>query len=237
LTKTPENRIIIKINPGFIMKQAILTGNCYICGAELSKIAMKNHLIKTCMTPEAGQEVLFLKVEGAYDKNYWLYLDISLTATLETLDDFLRKIWLECCGHLSDFYYGRHESIGMNKKIKSLSPGEKLGYDYDFGTTTELLISVLAVARRPVQREAVRLLARNVPPELTCSKCGKPAEYICIECMYETDNPFFCGKCAGVHEHDEMLLPVSNSPRMGSCAYNGDLDVYAFTPAKAKGHC
>jgi hypothetical protein len=219
------------------MKKAVLTGNCYICGEELSKIAMKNHLIKTCMTQGTGQEALFLMVEGAYDKNYWLYLDISLTSTLETLDGFLRKIWLECCGHMSGFYYDRSEHIGMGRKIKNLSPGEKLGYDYDFGTTTELLVSVLGAVRRPVQREAVRLLARNVPPKFACSACEKPAEYICTQCMYETDNPFYCGKCAEVHEHEEMLLPVTNSPRMGSCAYDGELDVYAFNPAKVKGHC
>jgi hypothetical protein len=219
------------------MKKVVSTGNCYICGTELSKPAMKNHLLKTCMAGETGQEALFLKVEGAYDKNYWLYLDISLTATLETLDAFLRKIWLECCGHLSGFYYDRHEHIGMSRKIKSLSPGEKLGYDYDFGTTTELLVFVLTLVRRPVQRDAVRLLARNIPPEFACSKCEKPAEQICTQCMYETDNPFYCEQCAGVHEHEEMLLPVTNSPRMGSCAYDGDLDVYTFNPAKVKGHC
>jgi hypothetical protein len=156
------------------MKKTVSTGNCYVCGAELSKIAMKNHLIKTCMTEEKGQEALFLKVEGAYDKNYWLYLDIPLTSTLETLDGFLRKIWLECCGHLSGFYYDQHDYIGMSGKIQNLSPGESLGYDYDFGTTTELLVSVLAPVRRPAQREAVRLLARNIPPESACStgNCG-----------------------------------------------------------------
>ena len=28
----------------------------------------------------------------------------------------------------------------------------------------------------------------------------------------------------------EMLLPVTNSPRMGVCAYTGELDDYAFDP-------
>jgi hypothetical protein len=222
------------------MGKDILPGNCYICGEQLSKIAMKNHLIKTCMVEEAGQEALLLKVEGAYDKNYWLYLDIPLTAALEALDDFLRQIWLECCGHMSGFYYERqrHNHIGMSRKLKAFLPGETLGYDYDFGTTTELLISVVAEVRRPSQKGAVRLLARNVPPQLACCKCGKPAEHINTEAMYGGDNPFYCAECAGNPEYadEEMLLPVTNSPRMGSCAYDGELDVYAFNPANAKGH-
>ncbi|GHV12564.1 hypothetical protein FACS189491_05810 [Spirochaetia bacterium] len=50
----------------------------------------------------------------AYQKEYWLLLDIALNATLEDFDDFLRQIWLECCGHMSGFYppvdsWGRDE--------------------------------------------------------------------------------------------------------------------------------
>jgi hypothetical protein len=88
----------------------------------------------------------------------------------------------------------------------------------------------------PAQKDAVRLLARNVPPEFACRECGKPAEHICTQYMYETDNPFCCGECAEDHEHEEFLLPVTNSPRMGSCAYDGELDIYAFNPIGAKGH-
>ncbi|MDR0583480.1 MAG: hypothetical protein LBG57_03920 [Treponema sp.] len=222
------------------MGRDTLPGNCYICGGQLSKVAMKNHLIKTCMVEKAGQEALLLKVEGAYDKNYWLYLDIPLTATLGTLDDFLRRIWLECCGHMSGFYYigQRYDYIGMSKKLKNALSGGKLGYDYDFGTTTELLVSMVAEVRRPSQKRDVRLLARNIPPELVCGKCGKPAEYIDAEAMYEEDNPFFCGECAGNPDYadEDMLLPVTNSPRMGSCAYDGESDVYAFKAVNAKGH-
>ncbi|MDR1105917.1 MAG: hypothetical protein LBL44_06130 [Treponema sp.] len=216
------------------MKKAGVKGNCYLCGAELGGTAMKNHLVNA-HTAEGEEEVLLLKAEGAYNKNYWIYLDIPVTATLKTLDAFLRKIWLECCGHMSGFHYGQHERIGMGRKIENFLPGERLNYDYDFGDTTELLVSVLAEARRPAQKEAVRLLARNVPPELTCCKCGKPAEFICTLCMYETDDLFYCGECAGSHEHEDYLLPVTNSPRMGSCAYDGELDVFAFNPAGVTG--
>ena len=44
---------------------------------------------------------LHLQVEGRYLPMYWMHLAVNASATLETLDQFLRAIWLECCGHLS----------------------------------------------------------------------------------------------------------------------------------------
>ena len=80
----------------------ISKGRCYLCGAELGKTAMKNHILKVHGAEEGGQECVLLKIEGA-DKNYWLYVDMPVTGSLTSLDSFLRKIWLECCGHLSEF--------------------------------------------------------------------------------------------------------------------------------------
>jgi len=207
-----------------------LKGNCYLCGKELGKTAMKNHVLKAHADPEAGQKCYLLKIEGAYDKNYWLLADVPLDAILTSVDRFLRKIWLECCGHLSKF-----QGFGKSRKLSALSVGDSFLHEYDFGTTTETLITVIAETARKKQKEAVRLLARNVPLQFECAACGKPATAICIECAYEVDNPFFCDVCADVHEHDDMLLPVVNSPRMGECGYDGELDTYSFNPDAYKG--
>ena len=99
-------------------------------------------------------------------------------------------------------------------------------HQYDFGDTTETLVSVIGSTTRKPQRTAVRLLARNNAPVFPCAVCGKDAAYICCECMWESDNPFFCEACAEDHEHNDMLLPVTNSPRMGVCAYDGELDTF-----------
>ena len=37
--------------------------------------------------------------------------------------------------------------------------------------------------------------------------------------------------CADEDEH-ELLLPVTNSPRMGVCAYEGQQDRYGYIPLK-----
>lgn len=203
-------------------------GNCYICGAELGKTAMKNHILKEHNGPEDGQDCVLLKIEGAYEKGYWLYVDIPANRTLTVLDSFLRKIWLECCGHMSGF-----RGAGKSTKLGSLEPGYQFVHEYDYGSTTETLITVIGRIKRPPQKESVRLLSRNVPPEFSCAECGAPAKFICTECQYGPDNPFYCARCARKHEHDDMLLPVVNSPRMGECGYCGELDTFEYVPTAA----
>lgn len=205
-------------------------GNCFICGAELGKTAMKNHLIKAHGGEDGGQECCLLKIEGAYDKDYWLYIDIPMDKSLSDVDSFLRKIWLECCGHLSEFTGSGHGKIGKSRKLNAFSVGDKLLHEYDFGTTTETLITIAGVITRNPQKQIVRLLARNIPPQFRCAECDGPAAYICTECIYDSDNPFYCVECGDKHEHDDMLLPVTNSPRMGQCGYDGELDTFTFVP-------
>ena len=209
-------------------------GNCYLCGAELGKVAMKNHILKMHSQEIIEQECVLLKIEGAYDKDYWLYVDLPVDKSLAALDKFLRSIWLECCGHMSAFHGpGYGGDIGKNRKWNVFDPGDQLLHEYDFGSPTECLITVVGRTSRSPQKSAVRLLARNIPPQFQCVQCGAPASDICTECIYELDNPFYCTNCAKQHGHDEeMLLPVTNSPRMGVCGYCGELDTYAFDAKK-----
>lgn len=202
-------------------------GNCYLCGAELGKTAMKNHLFRD-HGGETGQECRLLKIEGAYDKNYWLYVDIPVDKTLNTLDKFLRKIWLECCGHMSEF-----QGAGKSTKVGNLREGSQFLHLYDFGSTTETLITVMGTTWRPPQKEAVRLLARNIPPQFPCRKCGAPAGFVDTERLWSDEDPFYCEKCAGKYADEDMLLPVTNSPRMGECGYTGELDTFAFVQPKS----
>jgi len=207
-------------------------GNCYICGKELGKAAAKNHILKIHDGEDSSQECALLKIEGAYNKDYWMYVDIPLTATLSSLDQFLRDIWLECCGHMSEFSDRGHREIGKSRKLSAFQLGDQLLHEYDFGSTTETLITVVGQTRRKPQKSAVRLLIRNVPPQFQCAVCGAPATDICTECVYEIDNPFYCAACGEKHEHEDMLLPVTNSPRMGVCGYCGDSDIYTFDPKR-----
>jgi len=207
-------------------------GNCYLCGANLGKTAMKTHLLDFHGEDKDGQECYLLKVEGSYNKDYWLYIDVPVEKPLSAIDGFLRKIWLECCGHLSEFCLPGHIELRAGQKWGSFAIGTRLIHLYDFGTTTETAITIMGIIRRKPQKKFVRLLARNAPPVFQCADCGKVAEYICIVCIEPFENLFFCADCGKKNEDDDhILLPVTNSPRMGMCAYDGEYDTFAFNPA------
>jgi len=121
--------------------------------------------------------------------------------------------------------------IPMSRKAKdALYKGLVLEYEYDFGSSTELTITVMDAYPIKADKEIV-LLSRNEPLELMCTICGKvPATQICSVCMYD-DDAMFCDKCAKKHAKecedfaDYASMPVVNSPRMGVCAYEGgDID-------------
>ncbi len=210
---------------------AATKGNCYLCGKELGKTAMKNHILKV-HCPEQGQECRLLKIEGSEDKNYWLYVDIPLSSTLKTLDGFLRKIWLECCGHMSAFSNGCGE-VGMSVRIGNFNDGDVLLHEYDFGSTTETLITFIGTVYRSQQR-GVRLLARNAPIKFICRECASPAVLIDVQ-DYENKDPFYCRKCAEKNtDPDTVFLPVTNSPRMGVCGYCGESDTFTYAPRTPK---
>ena len=87
-------------------------GECFLCGRSLNKRGMTRHL-RACRrrsreTRAKGTPSVLLYhlvVEGKYEPEYWLHLEIPAKTSLEDLDRFLRAIWLECCGHLSQFTF------------------------------------------------------------------------------------------------------------------------------------
>jgi hypothetical protein len=69
-------------------------------------------------------------------------------------------------------------------------------------------------------------MARNIQPEMTCEECGRPAGWLCIECLYESDGSgtgFLCDEHVKGHPHEEYGDPLAlvNSPRLGKCGYEG----------------
>lgn len=110
-------------------------------------------------------------------------------ALLEDLDAYLRAIWLECCGHMSEFSIGPFsgEPLDMGLKVDRLfDPGFQCDHVYDFGTCSETIVKVLDVREgKGLTPNPIALLARNSPPAYPCVDCGKPATWLCVECHYE----------------------------------------------------
>jgi len=200
---------------------------------------MNRHLAKCLdsVKQEKRKSAFHLLVEGG--KIYWLHLAMSTAAPLSKLDQFLRDIWLECCGHMSGFHIGtsRYSSQpmddglgGANYREKSTTVaahkvfevGSKFSYEYDYGSTTELSLKVLGLGEYPISA-AVELLARNNPPEILCDNCGvgTSATQVCTSCIWSGEG-WLCDECVTTHKcGEEMTLPVVNSPRTGVCGYTG----------------
>lgn len=220
-------------------------GDCVFCGREFAASSLTRHLSACPKRKEAqaaadatkrrAQTLYHLKVQDAMGIGYFLHLEMRGKATLEDLDAYLRTIWLECCGHLSAFRIEgvSYESMpdlewsdaeSMDVTVEQLfRPGLKMRYEYDFGSTTELLITVMAERQgKPLTEHPIFLMARNKFEPPPCMVCGKPATFLCTECMYSEDGQCeLCDEHADEHEHDDMLLALVNSPRVGVCGYDG----------------
>ena len=214
-------------------KKSPSKGTCALCKSTFSKSAMTKHL-QSCMNKShvdiaeksakespSSLKSFHLLVEGHDLPEYWMHLRVLGTVSFNVLDSFLRETWLECCGHMSAFTIGRDE-ISMKKKLRDIfHPGMKLIHEYDFGSTTELLLTVVSEFEADMEKEKVGILARNNPPQIKCSHCDHLATHICTECTYE-DGGWLCDDCAENHEcGEDMQLPVLNSPRTGVCGYVG----------------
>jgi hypothetical protein len=94
--------------------KGVSKGICSFCKGEFEKAKMTQHL-RYCKqraaeaesTTESQKTKLFhIVVEGRYNPQYWMHLEMPASDALADLDGFLRDIWLECCGHLSEFTIG-----------------------------------------------------------------------------------------------------------------------------------
>jgi hypothetical protein len=237
------------------MAEWVSQGQCNLCGETFNKAGMSRH-ITACRKSrtlkklegrgKARKTNLFhLMVGGTYAPVFWLHLSVPVDATLRDLDQFLRDIWLECCGHLSAFtiegvqyeldtggidgmwvgFFGpAAPPQSMDATLGSvLRPRLKFSHEYDFGTTTHLTLKVISEYEGQAKGESVQILARNDMPPVVCEKCGKPATYVCAQCIYDGKG-WVCDKHAPKHKcGEDMLLPTVNSPRMGMCGYTGPL--------------
>jgi len=213
-------------------------GKCAYCGQETTKSGMTKHLsacpqrraiIEQAEGNKGASETLYhLRAQAAYQSEFWLDLEMRGSAKLADLDRYLRAIWLECCGHLSQFSLGnrRGEEISQDRKAKAVfDTAVQLTHLYDFGTTSETLIKVVGARHgKPTTKHPIALMARNLMPEAKCIECDKPAAWLCTECLIE-ENVWgtLCDKHAKTHPHDNYGEPIRlvNSPRLGLCGYDG----------------
>ena len=235
-------------------KRTSLPGYCFSCKKKYDKRGIGRHL-KNCVArkeaieSEKGRKsrLFQIRIEDPYASSYWLDVEMATKSTLAELDQFLRDIWLECCGHLSHFivgetyyssyidpdpFYGswKTEKYDLNVPIeKALPINKKVRYEYDFGSTTELSLKIVAEREGTLPRgKNVRILSRNFTPLCLCSTCQKePAQWINV---FKYEDNLYCDRDAKENEEwSEGFLPLYNSPRAGTCGYEGtEIEEYKF---------
>jgi hypothetical protein len=213
-------------------------GSCQYCQREIARSGMARHLaacetrrnIVAEINAAPGQEarLFHLQVKDAWSGEYWLNLEVDGSASMGVLDSYLRAIWLECCGHASQFSIGgwRGQTVAMTRKVHQVFRTDvEVTHIYDFGTESVTLIA--AVDQRtgkPTTRRPIALMARNLAPVVECQECGSIAVYFCEECRIEHDQPgALCAEHGVSHPHEDYgeLMSIVNSPRSGMCGYTG----------------
>lgn len=232
-------------------------GFCKYCGKEYTRSGMLRHLgacknRKNKLAMETGKRRcrhFQIVISGRYVGDYWLIIETSEDTTLKELDKFIRDIWVECCGHLSAFeihgiqyescpntdVFWRTPSKNMNYRLKDVvEVGDSISYEYDFGSTTELILKIHSCGEGQKKNNEIVILSRNNPPKIVCSNCEqREAKWVDPQGYYE-GTPFWCEECLNEqygndNEEEyygpEFLLSICNSPRMGVCGYEGS-DIY-----------
>jgi len=211
-------------------------GKCAFCEREFTGGGLVRHLQACDRRQEAiekaqkGREQLLyhLYIKNFYTSDFWLHLEMNGTASLNDLDNYLRAIWLECCGHLSHFTYGQGPwgtEIDMDQTLEQIAePDMEMTHVYDFGSSTRTRIKVADVRRgKPLHEYPIYLMARNNLPEISCEECNKKAKWL----YQDYDNPYGTVALCDKHLSDysekngEGVLEIVNSPRLGVCGYTG----------------
>ena len=212
-------------------------GKCTYCQREMTRAGMGKHMadcpVRTHAIAEANngdgklQPLYHLQVQDAWGGDFWLHLEMNGEATLKQLDRYLRAIWLECCGHLSEFYLEREygTKAAMTRKIEqALSPGSVVSHLRFRHVFKNHCQNAWGSARQAADAPPDCADGPQQPAGVYVHDVRKPATYICLQCLNEDEaTGELCDVHVKKHPHHDYgdPLPLVNSPRSGMCGYEG----------------
>jgi len=208
---------------------------CNICEKEYKGV--KRHL-NSCIEKkfEKGSESLYYLIVRSEFTPHYLHISMKASATLEDLDAYIREVWMECCGHMSDFSIrGAREQLSLNSSIEKIfSSTDRVDYVYDYGSSSELVVEFVKEFKGR-QSTLIKTLSRNPHIRVVCQACKKrDAVAVCSQCVWD-EKGYLCSKCMPKHDCGmDMLLPYVNSPRTGVCAYGSWEDVVGLSQKEMK---
>ncbi len=154
------------------MAKVTTQAECRFCKRKFSKSSMSRHLI-ACKDRLAASQALaskpgmhpaqlfHLRVEGRDAPDYWMDIEIPTDASLYDLDNFLRDMWLECCGHLSAFTIEGREYMADEPNFEPMMPDFSLrimpGGDREPNIATDLGLTIARLTGASEEAQAAFL--------------------------------------------------------------------------------
>lgn len=185
---------------------------CLLCNKKFGPIKIHSHYPSCIMTKynnNSGYLISFMSC-GITSKLYFMHCVFPVGATLKTIDVFLRKIWCNCCKHVSMFFNKGH-NYSKKTLIKDCPINTKLMYEYDMCSPTRITIIFHGFLPGLNPINDTLIVIRNPAITHTCTQCLKPAtKWLNRETL--------CDKCSEKDDvEQEFLLPIVDSPRTGEC--------------------
>ncbi|MBI5833041.1 MAG: hypothetical protein HZB16_12155 [Armatimonadetes bacterium] len=145
-----------------------MDGVCQSCGAVVAAASATGHVRKcyAAHVPASAEPTpaLHLVVKDRYNPDYWLHLLVPAEESLYALDAYLRGIWVQCCGHLSEF---RTKDAVYDSEPDDDMPSSSAGMPDDLKRAFELLgvdpRSMPALRGRPAQRDMACAVGEALP--------------------------------------------------------------------------
>jgi hypothetical protein len=186
-------------------------GKCLFCGKTFAKAGINRHLKthleqKATANPKGKSYLVKVETASRYESSsYFLSLWVDGTATMGDIDNFLRAIWLDCCGHLSAFtnpakghgggwdYFEVIELLGQGKqkqyeKLMEESSGEvpmsrkasqvfykNLKLKYEYDFGSSTYLQLTAIDEFSVKADE----------EIVLLSRNEPLEWLCDSCQKE----------------------------------------------------
>ena len=187
--------------------------------------------------PVSDKPSYIIQIEGMHTKVFWMLVLARHDAELSDLDRLIRDVWVECCEHLSAFtIHGKRffsysdddfdeDEGGPGFSVpldEIIGPGSTFTYEYDFGSTTKLKLSVVGLSPVEPKHGPLCLIARNNRPEIPCHLCGETGEYLVTNWPESPYQIIICRDCLKKKAKDvepEFVIVLPNSPRGGVCGY------------------
>lgn len=154
---------------------------CRVCGETIAKAQIKRHLNK-CLSEGTARprETLLPTLRLTISQSiYQLQVAVRVDATLDDLDNFLRDVWMECCGHMSLFMAKPKDA---RRVIYTAHPE---GDEEDEEQLEDEIADQLGLT--PAQREVMRLAPRHWPTEKPLDIPVQDALKHCPTLTYEYD--------------------------------------------------